>query len=421
MTVSTQSSPARTYYSFAILFVVGLLSYVDRSLLSVLQVPIKRELDLSDGQIGALTGLAFALVYSTAAIPLSRLVDRSSRRRVIALALLAWSLMTALSGFATSFAMLVICRMGLALGESACFPATLSLLSDMFKRNRRATAIAVIGMTAPLGTMIGMAAAGWLSEVSGWRTAFLWVGGLGIAIVPLALQLREPKRGAQDESPPQADDLRSFKTGLWEIWNCRASRYLLIGHALYSLAYCAMGTWSAPFYVRVFNMNLATVGLLIGTVFGIVGGGTALLSGWVADRLAGKTLTWYGLLPAIGALGAVPVGLGQFLAPTATISIFFAYFTTALMHLFIAPMNAALQTLTHPRSRGLVASLAGFLSSAVGYGLGPVGVGLMSDWLRTYMSEGDALRYALSLVLVGSLLGGISFLRACHYLRGKPA
>src|SRR5581483_7564214 len=145
------------------------------------------ELGLSDTELGDLTGLSFAILYSTLALPIARLADRASRKWIIGAALGIWSLMTGASGLATSFAVLVVCRMGVALGEAGCVPATHAIISDYFPRDRRATAIAIWTLSIPLGTMLGFASSGWLNQTVGWRNAFFILGIGGLALVPIVL------------------------------------------------------------------------------------------------------------------------------------------------------------------------------------------------------------------------------------------
>ncbi len=179
-----------------LLIVVSVFNYLDRTIISILQVPIKRDLSLSDAQLGALTGLAFALFYSTLGVPIARFADRYSRRWVIAGSIALWSAMTAISGFSTSFAALVFFRIGVALGEAGSIPATHSMLADYYPPERRATALAIWGLALPIGVMLGYLSGGWLAQAIDWRAALWIVGGVGVLLAPLILALlREPERG----------------------------------------------------------------------------------------------------------------------------------------------------------------------------------------------------------------------------------
>src|SRR5437764_7266452 len=191
-----------SWFALGLLFVVALFNYIDRTILSIMQVALKRDLHLSDTQLGTLTGLSFAIFYTTLALPIARLADRVARKYVLAAALTVWTLMTAASSLAGGYVSLLACRVGVAAGEAGCVPATHSLISDYFPRHRRATAMAVWGLALPLGGMLGFAVGGQLTAAVGWRRAFLFVGLGGLVLVPVILAfLVEPKRGRFDGAP----------------------------------------------------------------------------------------------------------------------------------------------------------------------------------------------------------------------------
>ncbi len=141
------------FVSMFILFIVSTFNYVDRTIISILQVPIKADLNLTDAHMGALTGLSFALFYTTFSLPIARLADRMNRRNIIAISLFVWSGMTALSGLARNFAMLVGFRIGVAIGEAGSIPASQSIIADYYPAHRRATALAIWGLSLPVGLM----------------------------------------------------------------------------------------------------------------------------------------------------------------------------------------------------------------------------------------------------------------------------
>src|SRR4051794_28595059 len=165
-----------SWFALAILFVLALSNYLDRTILSIMQVALKRDLHLSDTQLGTLTGLSFAIFYTTLALPIARLADRAVRKYVLTAALAIWTLMTAASGFATGYLPLLACRIGVAVGEAGCVPSTHSMITDFFPRHRRALAMAVWGLALPLGSMLGFAFGGKLTAALGWRETFMIVG-----------------------------------------------------------------------------------------------------------------------------------------------------------------------------------------------------------------------------------------------------
>jgi MFS family permease len=180
--------------------VVYIFNFVDRSILAILLEDIKLEFSLSDTQLGFLSGIAFALFYTIMGIPIARWADRGSRKTIISIAVFTWSLMTALTGFAQNFGMLLAARIGVGIGEAGCTPPAHSMISDYFPLSRRATMLSVYSLGIPIGAGIGYLAGGWLAQWFDWRTAFIVVGLPGV-LLALIVQwtLKEPTRGAYDE------------------------------------------------------------------------------------------------------------------------------------------------------------------------------------------------------------------------------
>ena len=222
-TVADRTEPAAkprisayAWYALFVLVLVYIVNFIDRQILSILANDIKRDLDLENAQIGFLYGTAFAVFYALFGIPLGRLADSWYRGRVMALGLAVWSSMTALSGFASNFAMLATARVGVGIGEASASPAAFSMISDYFPKERRATALSIYssglyiggGLSLPLG---GLVLSRWNAAypiaaeaplgLAGWQAAFLAVGLPGLLIALWVLTLREPQRGASDGLP----------------------------------------------------------------------------------------------------------------------------------------------------------------------------------------------------------------------------
>ena len=198
-------SPAYRYYVLAILVFVYMLNFVDRQIIGILAAPLKEHFQMSDSQFGLLGGIAFASVYSTLAIPLAWLADRSSRVWIMTGALAVWSGFTALCGIAGSFGQLFLFRMGVGVGEAGGVAPAYSLIADYFPPNQRARALAAFAFGIPLGTAGGTLVGGLLAAEYGWRTAFIVVGVLGVLVAPvLRLTVRDPKRGGTDAAAAAA-------------------------------------------------------------------------------------------------------------------------------------------------------------------------------------------------------------------------
>ncbi|MFP5468549.1 MAG: MFS transporter, partial [Alphaproteobacteria bacterium] len=186
-------------YVLGVLVVVYVFNLIDRQILSMLLEPIKRDLQLSDTQLGLLSGIAFAVFYTTFGIPIARYADKHSRVRVISWSLAAWSLMTAICGLAQNFWQLMLGRIGVAIGEAGASPPSHSLISDYFAPANRATALGIYSLGAPIGVMIGFLAGGWLVHFFDWRTAFIVVGLPGVLMaVIVSRTVKEPPRGLSE-------------------------------------------------------------------------------------------------------------------------------------------------------------------------------------------------------------------------------
>jgi len=398
---------------------LGLFNYLDRQSLAILQIPIKHDLALSDTQLGALTGLAFALLYSTLALPIARIADRGSRTVLISVALAIWTLMTAASGLAVGMITLTLCRMGVALGEAGCVPATHSLLSDYFPRAQRATVLALWQLSFPLGTMLGFLAGGWLTSYVGWRQAFLILGGAGLCLVPLALGLREPQRGATDAVQPDPEP-PALRTAIATLWSLRAFRHATLAGALIDFTLYATLNWNAPFYNRAFGMSMAELAPRLALLTGLGSGLGVYLGGFLADRLSRRDPRWYMWVPALSAITAVPFMLLQYFSTNARLSLLLGFVPAILLSSFMAPLVATAQSLVPQRLRAFTSAVLVLVVNIVGLGLGPVVTGMLSDFLVSHYGLGqDSLRYAITASTLPAVWAAAHFLRAAHFL-GRP-
>ena len=222
------------WYVVAVLMLAYALSFIDRKIPFILAESIKHDLNLSDTELGLLTGMAFTLVYATAAIPIASLADRRSRKWIIAIAVAVWSFMTSLGGFAANFLQLAASRSGVAIGEAASSPAALSMLADYFPSNYRARAVGLYMAGAQLGILVGLPLGGVISDLSNWRTAMLLVGVPGLAVTLLILlTVREPLRAAQ---PLRELSSRSTLGNLRQLFASPTYRHLFIGGLLFNTA-----------------------------------------------------------------------------------------------------------------------------------------------------------------------------------------
>jgi MFS family permease len=424
-TPSALSQPAATtlmtqrwyrQYVLGVLFLTYVLNVIDRSpVLGVSLQFIKVEFGASDTQLGLLTGIAFALFYSTMGIPIAAWADRGNRRNVLALAVAVWSGMTALCGAAVNFAMLFATRVGTAVGEAGGSPPSHSLISDYFPKSERGKAFAIFALGVPLGTALGNYVAGQSIEAFGWRTTFMLVGVPGLLVSLLVwLTIQEPPRGLADGTAAAAAHTRA--PGMFEalgvLWTRRSFRHLCLAAALHSVVWYASGAFNAAFLIRSHGMGARDAGNWL-TFFSLVGGLGTFLGGYAADRLSVRTgdKRWYLWVPGMATLVMVPFQFGAYLpadmalaAPSFSVMMFLAA-------VFFGPSFAMTQALATLRMRSVATSLLLFVQTLIGYGLGPLMAGRISDWLMpTYGT--DSLRWALVTV------GLVNIWAAAHYFWG---
>ena len=400
------------------LFLVGVMSYVDRTIVSVLQVPIKQELGLSDTQLGTLTGISFALVYTSMAIPIARLADRTNRKYVILASLAIWSAMTAFSGFATSFLMLVLLRTGVGFGEAGSVPATHSTIADLYPREQRARAVAAWGLSLPAGMIVGLIAAGQIAENLGWRTAFWLIGGLGIALIPLLFFLmREPARGRFDPVSARAVATPPMRESLSTLWRLKTFRLMVIGGSLHAFVQYSLMNWNAPFYTRVHGMSLSDTANALALLSGLGGAIGIWSGGWLADRLGSRDVRWQLRVPALAMAAMVPLAAIQYVTTSASVSIAVGLVSSTLLVFYFAPIVAVPMLVVHSRLRAFASSVVLVVFNLVGLGLGPTVTGVISDYfINNYGMAEESLRYSLVIVLLPSLFAAFLFWRASQHL-----
>ena len=408
---------ASSWYALSVLLLVYVFNFLDRSILGILAQPIKEDLGLSDTQMGFLGGIAFALFYTLMGIPIARLADRTVRKTLLAICLALWSGMTVLCGFATSFAYLLLARIGVSIGEAGGSPPSHSMISDLFPEHKRATALAIYALGIPIGAMLGSLVGGTINAEYGWRVAFIAVGAPGLLLALIVqFTLKEPERGASDlirqkhaEAPPVMD-VFSF------LWSQKSFRYLSIGATLHAFVGNGVGYWIPSFLIRSHGLDTATVGLWL-FYLGFAGMVGTFLGGWLCDQLGKRDERWYLWLPGAATVLAVPFQAFVYLYDNVVTALLVAILPTILGAFYLGPGFALTQRLVGVRMRALAASILLFITNLIGLGLGPQLVGIISDVLLETTSVGvDSLRWSMTSVLILNVISTLLYLVAAKYL-----
>jgi MFS family permease len=413
------ASNAYRNYVLGLLVAVGLCSWVDRQIFSVLLQSIKLEFSFTDTQLGLLGGVAFGLFYASVGLPIAWLADRVNRRNIIAISLTLWSVMTALCGTATGFWSLFLARMGVGIGEAGGSPPAQSLISDYFPPERRPFALGVLFMFIPLGFLTTFLVGGWINEFFGWRTAFIVLGVPGVLLaVILQLTLREPPRGHSEKlahAGPQPTLLSTVRHFLKR----PSLRHFPLGGAVHGIGAWAAGVWTLPYFMRAHGMSSGEVGTWFAFIFGIAGAAGTFLGGHIAGRIVAKTgdQRWYAWFSGAVIMASIPFQFFVYLWPSPTPALLMLFPAMFIMHMFLGPVTGTIQNLGGVRRRAVAAAFYLFLANLVSMTFGPLITGLVSDLFHDQYGD-DALRYGILVpVVVTSVWAATHFFLAGRTLR----
>lgn len=414
---TTAPTPIRPLAPMRMLFILGImnaLNFLDRQLVGILLPHIKADFVLTDSQIGLLTGVAFALFFSVAGLPLGWVATRVDRRKLIAASIAGWSVMTALSGVASSFSMLLFARVGVGIGEAGVGPSSYAMISDAFSERARPAAIAFYAAAASVGGGIGILFGGWAADVWGWRTAFYAAGCLGLVVVPIVwFQLIDPLHKERVSSPVQP---LSLVTSVKFILRTKTFLPLAAAAVLTAFSTYTLLIWLPSFLVRSYQLSTASAGAILAPISLLGGVGGQLSGGMLARRLGVIDIRWWMWLPASALATSVPLAAFGIMSHRLEVTIVFLFLTVFASYMFSGPLFAALNTIVLPRIRPLANSMVVFLQAAVGLSLGPLLTGMVSDTLLL-RAGADALRYALVVPIIGMAFAALFYLLAARTLR----
>ena len=406
---SAAKAPTGPRTVLAMLLLVYIFNFVDRQILAILAVPIQAELDLSDGQMGLLGGVAFAILYSTLAVPLAFLADRTSRSWVITTSLVLWSGFTALCGFAQGFWHIFLARVGVGIGEAGGVAPSYALIGDYFPSHKRAFALSIYSLGIPIGSATGVLAGGYIASAVDWRLAFIAVGIAGMLIAPLfKLVVRDrpkpPTQNAVSATPPTSSpfvDTLHILAGKPAFW------LLAFGAASSSMLGYGIAFWIPSLLQRSFGLNLVETSLFFGGVLllgGIIG---VLAGGWLGDRLGSRDRAYFGYLPALAFVGGVPFFAAGIMTNSVPLAFVLFLLPQALAYIWLGPVLSAVQHLVEPPYRATASALFLLINNLIGLGGGIYALGAFSDWLVPFYGDA-ALRYSmlysLALYAVAALL-----------------
>lgn len=411
--------PSRMYawYVVGVLVLAYTFSFIDRQILSLLVVPIRRDLEISDTEMSLLIGFAFALFYTICGLPIGRAVDVQHRVRIIAIGIAFWSVMTALCGVAKTYWQLFLFRMGVGVGEAALSPAAYSILADYFPPDKRGAALGVYGMGVYIGAGLALVIGGIVvsavsgvehtilpivGEVYAWQVVFFVVGLPGLIVALWALTLKEPIRRGHVRKSVDADGNEKVESVpvkdvvAYMSDNARTLFSHHVGYALCAMMAYGVSAWIPTFFIRTHGWSAGEAGIYYGLVVVIFGTAGVVTGGWMADKL---TSIGYkdGKLRVLlyGAAAAIPFTVLYPFVESATLamvliapSTFFATFCTGA-----GP--SGVQEIMPNQMRGQASAFMIFVVTIIGLGLGPTAIALVTDF---WFADDTMLNVSLAIV-----------------------
>jgi predicted MFS family arabinose efflux permease len=363
------------------LMLMNALNLADRQGLAAVAPVFKRDLHLSDTQLGLIQGLAFAIFYTLCGLAIARLAEHRSRARIIAVSIALFSGFGALASQARTFAFLLLCRIGVGVGDAgAVGPPVSSLLGDHYPAAKRGSAITIVWLGAPIGALAGAAIGGWTAQHADWRLWFIGLAIPGFVAAALAMfTLREPQRGALDAGGPIKGPTPSAMAVMQFLFGKPSMRHVLLGAAFSAIALNGMGQFFARYFIAVFHIGPAQAGGMLGLLVVVAMSSGFVIGGFGVDWAIRRDRRWYVWAPGISLLIAMPlfeIGLLQPTLPRAVAVLLPAHIA---LFIFYTPTLAIAQNMVDASMRASSAFAVAIVFGLVGTGLGPTIVGFISD------------------------------------------
>jgi predicted MFS family arabinose efflux permease len=410
---------ARAWIALGMLCLVYVLNFLSRQLPGILAKPIQDSLHLSDGQLGRIGGLYFALFYCCISIPVGWLADKTNRSKVLALACAIWSAATMCCGGAANYLQFAIGYMTVGFGEAGGVPPSYSIISDYFPPGRRGGALGLYNLGPPIGAALGIAFGASIAAAFSWRYAFVLLGAVGlIAVIGVLVLVPEPVRGGLDGAQAGTGGKPGFRqtmamflsrpTLMVAALACGATQFVTYG----------MINFATLFLMREKGMTLRQVAVSYALVVAIGMGGSMLASGRAIDRFTRRSKQAYALVPAASLTLALPFYLAFVWAPTWRLALIFLTFTMFLNYFYLTSAVTLVQEEVRPDQRVMSGALLLLIMNLIGLGLGPTFVGGASDFFHASHPH-HSLQIALYLLASFYVVAVLLFLALARVLRNE--
>jgi predicted MFS family arabinose efflux permease len=418
-TTTDETASSGRAYCLAVLTAVAALNQLDRQLMAILLEPVRREFALSDVQLGLLSGLAFAALYTTLSIPAAVWAVSHSRRNLIATAAVVWGGMTALCGAAQSFGQLLVARLGVGVGEAGGVPPSHAIISDLYPPGERATAMAIWNSGNNIGIFVAFLFGGIIAQRFGWRMAFVAAGAVTVLFaLLLRLTVREPPRAAGTDP--------AIRSGgrVRESWQRMSQdptmRQVWIGSVITAAVGFGALAWIPSYLARSHQLPLATIGIYLAVVVGLGGAIGGWLGGHYSDALRRRDIRWSLWLVAAVFIFSKPFSIAFYLLDNATLALTLFALPAAVGGIFVGPAVAVLHDRVRAELRPIVSAIFLMFINFIGLGLGPLLTGALSQYVFSGAGE-HSLRYALVVMQLLGIWGGVHFWLAGRHLAPRTA
>jgi len=416
------AAPARrdwtvsTIWTVTLLGLISAFNFIDRSIFGLNLQLIKEEMEISDTMLGIISGIVFVAFYSIMGIPVARLADRFSRKKILAVGFVFWSAMTAATGFVTNVWQLALTRFLMGAGESTGFAPPNSIVADLFSKANRRLGIGVYRAIAALGGIALFPLVGWITLHYGWRASFFAMAAPVLVLAPLLLlTVREPQRGESDPGGPRKASAGTLKQALSFLLGSRTFVFMLIGGICMATTVHTNGAWSSAFLMRIHGLDPAEVGQLQGFLRQPMAFAGGLLGGYLTDRLSRRDERWRMWLPAAACLAVGPMEMAFLFGTTSGVWMTGLALTSLFGMMQMGPIFAACLDIAKPHMRATATAFFLLVVNLIGDLVGPVTIGLLNDTM--FAAYGDeAIRYSMIFGAVSASLAGIFFFLGARHI-----
>ncbi len=378
MATSTQLRPATraATASLIVLVLVNIMNFYDRHVGGALAEPLRKEFGLTDSQIGWISTI-FTLLYAVIGLPLGWLADKVSRKKLLAAGVAVWGSLTAFAAWATTFPLLLVSRLGLAVGEAACAPTATSWIGDLYPPGRRSRPLALFMLGVPVGGALSFFFSGPIAQAFGWRRAMIVAAIPALLLVPVVLILREPERGSAEAAHASAHG------SIWNVLSIPTFWWIVASGALVNFNLYAVGTFLPAFMGRIHHLKVGPANIATGVVYLVGGLAGGIIGGFWGDSIAGRRAGGRMRIAAISALAAAPLAFFGVRQSVGGLEIAVALLAGAygLLNMYYGLVYASIQDIVAPKLRGKAMAIYFLVMYLGGASFGPVITGKLSDFM----------------------------------------